>query len=92
MSWKEQILNKLFRDVNHYYECNNVLHFGYDSTGYPGKWTAHPFCGKRLRKWVGFSDIQYSKTEEICSECVMLFFAQKLLVASNGQKEMEKQP
>jgi hypothetical protein len=79
MSWKEQMLNKIFRDVKHYYESNNVLHFGHDTTGKPIQWTAHPFCGKRLRKWVGFSEMQYSKTEEVCNVCAMLFFAQQKL-------------
>lgn len=78
MSWKEQILDKIFHDVKHFYECKGVLHFGSDTTGKPGHWTAHPFCGKRLIDWIGFSEILYSKTANICPTCLLIYAANQV--------------
>lgn len=72
-SLKEQVFDEVFRDVKHWYECKDVLLFGFSLTGKPGHWIAKPFCGKRLVHWMGFSEIQYSKTVKICPSCLLVY-------------------
>ena len=86
MSWKEQILDKLFQDVKEWYDCKGVLHFGFDSTGNPGNWKARPFCGKRVTGWVGFSEIQYSKTDVICPTCLLIYAARQVTKNKEGKE------
>ena len=70
----EGILN----NVNHWFECKGVLHIGM-TTGKPGHWVAHPLCGKKLRRWIGFGEIKYAKTDEICDLCFLLYVAKRVV-------------
>lgn len=87
--WKEHLLDKLFEGMEHFYESKGVLHFGYDTTGKPGHWIAHPFCGKKLIKWVGFGEIHLSKTDNICPTCLLIYAADQ--VSKKGLKFISKQ-
>lgn len=77
MSSREDYLYKQLFEGADYFECNNMIHIG-STTGTPCKWTAHPYCGKRLRKWVGFSELHYAKTSFICDTCFLLYAIKKL--------------
>ncbi len=67
------IFNKLFEKAE-WFECKGVLHIG-STTGTPGHWTAHPLCHKRLAKWIGFNEIQYAKSDQVCEVCVLIYLA-----------------
>ena len=71
------IFNKLFEKIT-WLECKGILHVG-STTGKPGHWVAHPLCRRKLRNWVGFSEIQYAKTDKVCDVCLLLYFAGKTL-------------
>ena len=73
---EHRIFERLFEHAS-YYEAKGVIHIGY-STGKPGRWIAHVLCRRKLRNWIGFSDIRYGKTDIVCDECAMLFIAQHL--------------
>jgi hypothetical protein len=48
------------------------LHIGWTSTGKPCHWKANPYCGQNLKDWIGFSEIQYSRTKQVCHLCLMV--------------------
>ena len=68
---KTLIFDKLFGEVDHWFEAENVLHIG-STTGKSCHWVAHPFCGKRIKGWIGFGEIQYAKTNTVCEKCLAL--------------------
>jgi hypothetical protein len=72
MSSREEYLAKHLFEKAEWFEEKEVLHIG-TTTGKPCHWTAHPLCGKRLRKWVGFDDLKYAKSNFFCDRCLLLF-------------------
>ncbi len=60
-----------------FFEEKGMIHIG-TTTGKPGHWTAHPYCQRRLRKWIGFGELKYAKTDIICELCFLLFMTKRL--------------
>ena len=81
---KNRIFDRIFEKAE-YYEAGGMLHIASPkgTTGKPCHWIAHPLCNRRLKGWIGFSDIQYAKTEVLCEECFHLH----LIVLTNSSKE-----
>lgn len=78
MSSREEYLYKRIFDGAGYYECNGTLHIGTTTSPKIGHNVAHPLCGRRLRKWVGFGELQYAKSSFICDTCFLLYAITKL--------------
>ena len=71
-------IDDILQNVDQWFEDRGVLHIG-TTTGKPGHWIAHPLCGKRLKKWIGFAELKYAKTNEICDLCFLLHIAKYTL-------------
>jgi hypothetical protein len=89
MSTREKYLyDRLFEGAG-YFDCNNILHIGTTTSVKIGQNVAHPLCGRRLRKWIGFNDLMYAKSSCYCDTCFLLYAITKLAnkVALNNRKE-----
>jgi hypothetical protein len=73
MNIKEEYLYKQLFENAEYFECNNLLHIGHTTTVKIGQNVAHPLCGRRLRKWVGFNELMYAKSSFYCDTCFLLY-------------------
>ena len=95
-SIEEYLFKELFEGAN-WLETKGILHIDAYTTGKPGHWVAHPFCGRRAKGWIGFSELRYAKVHYFCDTCLMLFAITKLgnklqvkKVALNNRQEKEK--
>jgi hypothetical protein len=92
MSSREDYLFKQLFEGASYFECNNLLHIGTTTSVKIGQNVAHPLCGRRLRKWIGFNELQYAKTSFVCDTCFLLYAITKLgnKIQSNHKQETEE--
>lgn len=77
MTDAESYFFKKIFDGASWYESKGLIHIGF-TTGKPGHWVVHPLCGRRLRNWLGFSDLSSSRAHSFCDDCLLFFMIERL--------------